>query len=270
MITRSKVLGALVASLCASTLLLHSIAAIAQEDPIVAIINDYAIKSSDINAQIMQLPLGDQVSIRSDPEKFAESLIQEEVLFQSVLGNQFNDEEQLRVEVKTIVVNHLINKYVTQKLFVSDEQIEQFYNDNTSVIRGETVQVSHILSETQTECVALKNRIDAGESFADLAKQYSVHERSAQNGGELGSMMDHDGPLGFERELFKMPENQAAIFESEDGCHVVRVSGRNTPPLPPLENVSPGIENLLKRELELEALQVLMERAHSSVTVTRP
>jgi len=262
---RNKMLGVLAAILCANTMLVQ-----AQEDRVIAIINDYAIKDSDINSQIVQLPLGDQVSIRSNLAKFAESLIQEEVLFQSVLSSKFRDEKELRSEVKTLVVNHLIDKFVTQKVAVSKAEIEQFYNENTSVIRGETVQVSHILTETRDECVALKNRIDAGESFADLAKQYSVHERSAQNGGELGSMMDHAGPLGFERELFKIPENQVTIFESDDGCHAVRVYGRNTPPLPPLENVSPGIENLLKRELEIEALQALMERAHSSVTVIRP
>jgi len=83
-------------------------------------------------------------------------------------------------------------------------------------------------------------------------------------------MMNHDGPLGFERSLFEIPENQASIFESDEGCHVVMVSGRVTPALPPLENVSPAIENLLKREIEIEALQELMERAHGSVTVIRP
>ncbi len=263
-------LGSLAVILCASTLLVYSIAARAQEDRVVAIINDYPIKESAIAAEIVKLPLGDQVSIRSDLDKFAESLIQEEVLFQSVLSTQFEDEDELRNEVKTLVVNHLINKYVTQKLIVPEAEVEQFYNENTSVIRGETVEVSHILTETRDECVALKERIDAGESFAELARQYSLHERTAQNDGKLGSMMDHDGPLGFERELFKIPHNKAHIFESEDGCHIMMVSDQNTPPLPPLENVYAGIENLLKRELEIEALQVLMERAHSAVTVIRP
>ena len=44
----------------------------ADDDPVIAIINDYEITASDINEQIVQMPLGDQVSIRSDPEKFAE------------------------------------------------------------------------------------------------------------------------------------------------------------------------------------------------------
>ena len=242
----------------------------ADDDPVIAIINDYEITASDINEQIVQMPLGDQVSIRSDPEKFAESLVQEEVLFQSVLASRFEDEEELRREIKTIVVNHLINKHVTEKLIVPPEEIEQFYEENTGAIRGETVQVSHILTATRSECEAVKARVENGESFSELASQLSLHEASAQNGGALGSMMNHDGPLGFEQQLFEVPENEYQLFESDEGCHVVVVTGRETPPLPSLEDVAPGIEGLLRRQMEIDALEALMERAHKRVTVVRP
>ena len=244
--------------------------AMAQEDDTLAIINDYQLRMSDVNALIATMPLGDQVSIRADPEKFAESLIQEEVLFQFALKDSAENDLELREELKELIVNHLIDKFVTQKVVVSDAEIEEFYNSNTSAIRGETVQVSHILTETKEECTALYDRLEQGESFAELATQYSIHERSAANGGVLGSMMNHDGPLGFEQELFEIPENEYTIYESSEGCHIVVITGRETPPLPPLENVKPGIENLLKREKEIEALQTLIERAHSSIEVVRP
>ena len=244
--------------------------AVAQQDDTLAIINDYQLTMSDVNALIATMPLGDQVSIRSDPEKFAESLIQEEVLFQFALKDSEENDPALREELKELIVNHLIDKFVTQKVIVSDAEIEEFYDSNTSAIRGETVQVSHILTETKAECTALLERLDQGESFADLATQYSIHERSAQNGGELGSMMNHDGPLGFEQELFEIPQDQYTLYESSEGCHIVVITGRETPPLPPLENVEPGIRNLLAREKEIAALQTLIERAHNSIEVIRP
>ena len=66
-----------------------------------------------------------------------------------------------------------------------------------------------------------------------------------------------------------MPENEYQLFESDEGCHVV-VTGRETPPLPSLEDVAPGIEGLLRRQMEIDALEALMERAHKHVTVVRP
>jgi len=239
------------------------------DDPVIAIVNDYQLRMSDVNAQISRMPLGDQVSVRSDPEKFAESLIQEEVLFQFALKDGETDLE-LREELKALIVNHVIDKYVTQSIEVTDAEIQEFYDSNTGAIRGETVEVSHILTETKEECTALYERLEQGESFADLATEHSIHERSAVNGGVLGSMMNHDGPLGFEQELFEIPENEYTIFESNEGCHIVVITGHNTPPLPPLENVEPGIRNLILREKEIEALQTLIERAHSSIEVVRP
>ena len=240
------------------------------DDPVVAIINDYEIKASDINAEISKMPLGDQVSVRSDPEKFAESLIQEEVLFQFAFKNGFADEPELRKELKTLAVNFLINKYVTQKMVVTDEEIQEYYDANPGAISGETVQVNQILTETRDECEALMQRLDAGESFAELAKTHSIHETSAANNGVLGSIMNHEGPLGFEQDLFEIPHNEYTLFESTDGCHLIEITGRQTPAMPPVENVAPAIRNLLLREKEIEAVQGLIESANSVVKVVRP
>jgi len=240
-----------------------------QEEPPIAIINGYEITASDVDAQISKMPLGDQVSVRSNPEKFAESLIQEEVLFQYVLETQLVEESELRNELKTIAVNHLIEKYVTSKLVVSDEEIKQYYDANTSSIRGETIQVSHILTESLAKCESIVQRLDAGESFAKLATTHSLHSSSAEQGGALGSLMNHDGPLGFEQELFDIPENQHTIFESAEGCHVVVVTGRDTPPLPPVENVQGALENLLMRQKEIDAVQALIEKAHRHIDIVR-
>ena len=83
-------------------------------------------------------------------------------------------------------------------------------------------------------------------------------------------MMNHDGPLGFETSLFDIPENQPTLFESEDGCHIMMVTGRDTPPLPPLETVAPALESLLMREQEINALESLIESANQQIKVIRP
>ena len=241
-----------------------------QEDAVLAKINDFELRTSDVNLQISTMPLGDQVTIRSDPEKFVESLIQEEVLFQYALQHELSHSEAFRAELKTIAVNHLIEKYVTEKLEVSDAEIEAYYRANESAIRGETIQVSQILTQTREECESILAQLQQGGSFEDLATSHSIHESSAANGGFVGSMMNHEGPLGFEEQLFEIPENEYTLFESADGCHLVSVNGRNTPPLPPVENVAPALENLLLREKEIEALNTLFERAHREIEVIRP
>ncbi len=245
-------------------------AAIAQtDDPVLASVNGHPITQSYVNAQIARMPLGDQVSVRSNVEKFVESLIQEEALFQSVLSDGFATEPALRDELKSVVANHLIEKYVTSVLAVSDEEVATFYQQNQSAIRNETVDASHILTNTRAECEALQARVQQGEDFATLAKLHSTHTDSGVNGGAIGSFMNHEGPLGFEVPMFQMAPGETRLFDSEDGCHLVTVTKRTTPPLPTLENVAPRIRDLLMRQREQNALRELIEAANKKVTVTR-
>lgn len=269
-LTANGLLAALMALLVGVSLAADDTPDTSTEDTPVAVINDFVLTQKYIDSIIRHMALGEQVLIRADLEKFSESLIQEEVLFQFALASAFDGDEELREEVKALVVDRLIENHVTSKLDVPPEAIEQFYNENTGAIRGETVEVSQILTETREECEALQQRLADGESFASLAGEYSLHERSASNGGVVGSIMNHDGPLGFEQRLFEIPQNEPTLFDSDDGCHIVVVTGSETPPLPPLENVAPAIEGLLQRELEIAALQALMDRAHSKVEVVRP
>ena len=242
----------------------------AQDDPVIAIINDYELRASDINAEISKMPLGDQVSVRSNPEKFAESLIQEEVLFQFGLKDGFANEPELRTELKTLAVNYLINKYVTEKLVVSDAEIQEFYDNNPGAISGETIEVDMIVTQTREECDALLERLNAGENFSELAVAHSTHQSSAEQLGNLGSIMNHSGPLGFEEDLFDIPENEYTLFENEEGCHIVSVSDRVSPPMPPVENVAAPVRNLLMREKEIIAVEALIEAANEAVEVVRP
>ena len=43
----------------------------------------------------------------------------------------------------------------------------------------------HILVDSEAQCLELKTRIEGGEDFADLAKQFSSCP-SGQQGGDLG------------------------------------------------------------------------------------
>ena len=245
------------------------LAAAAQSDPVIARVNNHEIRESYVNTRIAKLSLGEQVSVRSNPAQFVESIVQEEVLFQSMLATDFSAQPDLREVVKALVVNHLIEQHVTQKLTVSAEEIADFYATNTSSIRGELVQVSQILVATSQQAAALKDKVEAGESFAALAARHSMHDESAANGGALGSFMNHAGPLGFETEVFRMQPGELAVFESDEGWHLVKVTERLIPALPPLENVAPRIRALLRRQKEIDALRDLMQRSHRHVDVVR-
>ncbi|MBT5134120.1 MAG: molecular chaperone SurA [Halieaceae bacterium] len=102
----------------------------------------------------------------------------------------------------------------------------------------EQTDVRHILltpnevlgdEAAQTLILSLKERIEGGEDFAELAKEYSDDIGSAQEGGELG--WTNPGQMVAEFEAAMANAEIGIITEpvrSEFGWHILEVTGRRT------------------------------------------
>ncbi len=239
------------------------------EDPVVAKVNEYEIRLSYLYEKIEAIPLGEQIDVREQMPRFLDSVLQEEILFQSVLLNDFIEEPELRERLKEVVVEYLAQKYVHSKIRITDEQIQQYYQEHTSEIRGEHVQVRQILLKERTECEALMPQIDSESDFSLKASLQSLDPESAKDGGNLGYFMQHPGPLGFEEEFFEMKLGEMRIFESEQGCHLIRLVGKLTPPVPSLEEVIDSVRFVIRRTQEIQLLRQLIEQRSESLKIER-
>lgn len=238
-------------------------------DPVVAIVNGHEIHLSYVYRKVEALALGEQIDVRAELQRFVDSVIQEEVLFQSMLRSGFQGEPELREGVKTTVVAFLIQKYVKDRIRVPEEAIQTYYRDNASVIRGETVRVRHILLPQRTKCEALLVQIDSEATFIELAKTHSLDQSSVQKGGDLGRFMRHPGPLGFEQQWFDMQPGDMRIFESPQGCHIIRLIERETPPMPPLKQMRERIRFVLARNREITLLRTLIDQRARDMHIER-
>ena len=96
-------------------------------------------------------------------------------------------------------------------------------------VRHILVKPTEVLSEQAAEdlVVELKTRIEAGEAFGDLARQYSDDIGSAAEGGELG--WTNPGQMVPEFEATMAGTTEGSIsepFRSEFGWHILEVKAR--------------------------------------------
>jgi peptidyl-prolyl cis-trans isomerase C len=84
----------------------------------------------------------------------------------------------------------------------------------------------HILVPTQKECQDLKDRIEAGEDFAALARDHSDCP-SGKGGGDLGEFGPGDMVPEFDRVVFSAPigEVQGPV-KTQFGFHLLEVTAR--------------------------------------------
>jgi len=83
------------------------------------------------------------------------------------------------------------------------------------------VRASHILVPTLNEAVELKAKINAGESFGDLAQAHSKCP-SGRNGGDLGEFGPGQMVKPFEDAAFNTPIGQMGPpVQTQFGYHLV-------------------------------------------------
>ncbi|HVP54765.1 MAG TPA: SurA N-terminal domain-containing protein [Candidatus Eisenbacteria bacterium] len=108
---------------------------------------------------------------------------------------------------RSITVDKVINKEITSKINISDEDITNYYNQHKAefnliepqyhlaqilVTTQANPQARNVVNKAQSEADARKkiqmieNRLDSGEDFASVAMNFSEQPETAQNGGDLG------------------------------------------------------------------------------------
>ena len=119
-------------------------------------------------------------------------------------------------------------------------------------VRHILVQPSEIKSEqlARSEIDRVRERIIAGEDFAELAREVSDDAGTALAGGELGWRDSGDFVGEFRGVMDAIPENEISeVFRSQFGWHILEVLGRRE-------------EDMSQESLDDMALQILHTRRY--------
>ncbi len=84
---------------------------------------------------------------------------------------------------------------------------------------------SHILVKNQNEANKIKQRLDNGEDFAQLAKKFSTCP-SAKKGGDLGEVKRHAMVPAFDRAVFANGSEEKPYLgpiKTKFGFHLIQV-----------------------------------------------
>lgn len=84
----------------------------------------------------------------------------------------------------------------------------------------------HILVTTEEQCLNLKAEIEAGKSFADVAREHSLCPSGAQ-GGDLGSFRPGQMVPEFDKAVFSGDVNTVlGPVRTQFGFHLLEVTER--------------------------------------------
>jgi peptidyl-prolyl cis-trans isomerase D len=143
----------------------------------------------------------------------------------------------------------------------TQQQIQQYYNEHLSDYQvPEEATSRHILisvpegADAKTDAAAkakaemVLKQLQAGGSWADLAKKYSDDPGSKDTGGELGPAQRGKMVPAFDNAIFTQKIGDIQIVKSNFGYHIVQVESRQTAHTKPLNEVRDDIQLALVRE----------------------
>ncbi|EJR55362.1 peptidylprolyl isomerase [Bacillus cereus] len=112
------------------------------------------------------------------------------------------------------------------------------------------MKVSHILVKDEKTAKEIKEKLNNGEDFAALAKQYSEDPGSKEQGGEIAGFAPGQTVKEFEEAAYKLDAGQVSDpVKTSYGYHIIKVTDKKE--LKPFDEV----KDKIRKDLEQQRLQ---------------
>jgi len=125
---------------------------------------------------------------------------------------------------------------------------------------GDQVHARHILVENEEIAELVLNRLEEGDDFADLAKEYSQDESNKDDGGDLGWFSRGRMVPEFEEVAFSLPVGEVSEpVQTQFGYHIILVEERD--PNHPLDEAaleqahSQALDNWLQAQRQIAVIE---------------
>ena len=191
--------------------------------------------------------------------------------------------EQYREKIREQVLRtRLVNYQVKSKIVITEEEIRAYYDSHPEIYGGKLryhlrnilMRVPDFSTDTEKQAIKeqmqqIQSQIDAGESFADLARTYSQSPAAAE-GGDIGEFAKETLSPQIQEALDGLTPGQAtAVLDTDQGFQLFYVEAVNRTEGKPLENVREEIHQKLFGEVVdkkfLSWLEDLRSQSHIKI-----
>lgn len=191
---------------------------------------------------------------------------------------QFMSPEQVVIEYVELKKDAFFSQ-----VSVSDEELKAAYESEIANL-AEQRDAAHILIEVggdvsdgqaKAKIEEVQKRLQGGEDFAALAKEFSQDPGSASEGGDLGYAGKGVYDPAFEDALYALKQDEVSQpVRTEFGWHLIKLLGVQAPEVPSLASLKEKLETDLKAQRVeqrfVEATKQLEDAAFESSDLAQP
>lgn len=147
---------------------------------------------------------------------------------------------------------------------LTDADLKKTYEEVKKQYDPNEIKVRHILVKTEQEAKDIIKSLNAGGDFATIAKEKSLDQGTAAQGGEIPfTNIRRIAIPGFAETAMAL--NKGALlsvpFHSALGYHVIQLQDKREVPLPSFDALKPQIQNLAAQRQAQQYMADLMKNA---------
>jgi len=175
-----------------------------------------------------------------------EELVRREILAQEAkkkgLDKNPNIQGQIELAKQAVLIRAFLSEHVKANP-ISEAQLKAEYDVIKNNLGSTEYKSRHILVEKEEDAKAIIAKLDKGEKFSELAKQFK-DPGSKDNGGELGwsSPKSYVKPFADALQELKKGEVTKEPVKTEFGYHVIQLEDTRPLSPPPFEQVRAAVE----------------------------
>lgn len=250
----------------AGALLLVSPAFAQDSSDVVATVNGRPVTNTEVQTALTEFgPAFGNMSDEQKREAVIGLLIDVKLLANAAREAGLDKTEDYDRAMAFLSEKYLMETYLAQEAekAITDEAIQRVYDETIKNSKPETeIRARHILVESEDEAKTVRARLDAGEDFAELAKELSKDPGSGARGGDLGYFSEGQMVPVFQETADATAVGEvSAPFQSDFGWHVLKVEDKREKPLPTLDQVRDQIVVYLERRAQQETVMRIREGA---------
>ena len=241
-------------------------AAIAQEDPVVAVVNGIKIVRSEIEDARLRLPKRlSNVPLQSVYGMLVNSLVDTKLVAAEARKINLQNDKQVRKQLARIKEQILERAFLTSYIEkrITEAALAGHYEKMVMAnMSKEEVHARHILLETKAQAREVIKELEGGADFAELAKTRSTGP-SASKGGDLDFFAEGQMVPAFSKAAFALNKGEMTTdpVQTQFGWHVIKLNDSRAMAAPTLPEVRGEIELRLRQTKTEAHIQGLVAEA---------
>jgi peptidyl-prolyl cis-trans isomerase C len=241
---------------------------------ITALINSRLLYQTAVASSIQAT----DAEIQAEIQKIAKTFKSDEEM-DAALAKQNMDRTSLKKSVfENLTTSKYLEETISKKIMVSPEEAADYFSSNPEEFHHpEVVRLSHILikasgntpeedAEARERAEGILARLNKGEDFARLAREYSM-DASAAQGGDIGFTSKEGLAQEYSEAAFSLPVAGIKLLRTQYGYHILKVTDKKNEGLFTLEDVKPRLIEHLKNQKYQEELNKLVNQLRGKANI---